>query len=104
MLLHSDEHLSSEVLSSPVCVFKVNTLLCSLPAGLVDCAIDVHASHCFFFSTKVHSLELEKQLVEDRNTLLIQQLDTLRRESESRMSMMEGTCNVCKLKMKVSLC
>ena len=58
----------------------------------------------FFFSTKVHSLELEKQLVEDRNTLLIQQLDTLRRESESRMSMMEGTCDVCKLKMKVSLC
>ena len=49
MLLHSDEHLLSEVLGSPVCVFKVNTLLCSLPAGLVDCAIDVHASHCFFF-------------------------------------------------------
>ena len=35
-------------------------------------------------------MELEKQLTEDRNTLLIQQLDRLRRESESRISMMEG--------------
>lgn len=97
-------HTLRKTLGSPVCVFKVNTPLCSLSAGLVDCAIDVHTSHSFFFSIKVHSLELEKQLVEDRNTLLIQQLDTLRRESESRMSVMEGTCYVCKLKMKVSLC
>ena len=79
-------------------------LIVSRVGGLCNRCTHISFFFFFFFSTKVHSLELEKQLVEDRNTLLIQQLDTLRRESESRMSMMEGTCNVCKLKMKVSLC
>ena len=42
-------HTLRKMLGSPVCVFKVNTPLCSLSAGLVDCAIDVHTSHSFFF-------------------------------------------------------
>lgn len=48
-------------------------------------------------------MELEKQLTEDRNTLLIQQLDTLRRESESRISMMEGIYMILQYKWK-SVC